>query len=187
MDPLKKPTKDPKKDPPTNGGAVPAPDPSANTQALEAQVKELKEQVAKLTEMAARAQADLQNAKIRLEKDSGEIRKYAAESILRALLPTIDNFQRAFKHLPKELATHDWVKGVAAVELDLIRRTGELGLKRMEAMGQPVDSAQHEILLMGPGKEGDITEIIEDGYTLNGKVLRPAKVKVGDGTGTTVG
>jgi len=59
---------------------------------------------AKLKELAARAQADLQNAKDRMQREGEEIRKYALENTLLSLLPTIDNFQRAFDHLPEELA-----------------------------------------------------------------------------------
>lgn len=147
----------------------------------DAQIKDLTAKLQQMTDLAARAQADLQNAKIRMQKDSDEIRKYASEGFLKKLLPTVDNFQRAFTHLPKDLQAHEWVKGITAIEQDLIRLLSEMGLSKMECLGQQVDTARHEVVTIKPGKEGEIVEVIEDGYELNGKILRPAKVIVGSG------
>lgn len=149
---------------------------------LQGQVQELTAQMQKLTDLAGRAQADLQNAKIRMEKDQKDLGKFATESVLKKLLPVVDNFQRAFQHLPEELKDHEWVRGVATIEQDFMRITNEMGLRKIESRGTQVDTAKHEVLTIGPGKEGEIIEIFEEGYELNGRVLRPAKVKVGDGT-----
>ena len=149
--------------------------------ALEAQVRDLQAQLARLTEVAGRAQADLQNAKTRMQRDGDEIRKYAAEAVIRRLLPVVDNFQRAFGHLPEELKAHDWVKGVQAIEQTLLKELADMGLVKMVTLGQQVDTAKHEVLTVGEGKEGEILEVFEDGYALNGKVIRPAKVRVGGG------
>ncbi|MBI3332402.1 nucleotide exchange factor GrpE [Candidatus Peregrinibacteria bacterium] len=149
--------------------------------ALEGQVAELTTQLKKLTDLAGRAQADLQNAKIRMEKDRDDLGKFATESVLKKLLPVIDHFQRAFQHLPEDLKDHEWVKGVAAIEQDFTRLLSELGLRKIESLGADVDTAKHEVLTIGPGEEGKILEVFEEGYELNGRVLRPAKVKVGDG------
>lgn len=120
-----------------------------------------------------------------MQKDGDDIRKFAAEELLKRLLPTIDNFQRAFQHLPDDLMDHEWVKGITAIEQDLMRKMGEMGLSKMECLGQQVDTARHEVVTIGPGKEGEIITVIEDGYELNGKILRPAKVIVGDGTASS--
>lgn len=151
--------------------------------ALDVQLTELRVQVQKLTEIAARAQADLQNARARIERDAGEMRKYASEMVLQVLLPTIDNFQRAFQHLPQELKGHEWVQGVQAVEQELLRQLSTLGLMRFSPLGQKVDPMRHEVLLTGPGEPGTVTEVLEDGYELHGKILRPARVKAGTGEG----
>lgn len=153
--------------------------------ALEQEVKDLREHLRQMTDIAARAQADLQNAKLRMQKDGEDIRTFAAEAALRKLLPTVDGFQRAFRHLPDDLKNHEWVKGVAAVEQELLRRMGEMGLRSMECRGQQVDTAKHEVVTLGPGKEGEIIDVVEDGYELHGKVLRPAKVIVGGGETAT--
>src|SRR3989338_6207461 len=149
---------------------------------LEAQLKDLTAKLQQMTDIAARAQADLQNAKIRMQKDSGDVRKFAAEAFILTLLPTIDNLQRAFQHLPEEIKSHEWVKGMTAIEQDFLRKMAEMGLMKMECQGQQVDTACHEVIIIGPGKEGEIIDVIEDGYELHGKILRPAKVRVGDGS-----
>lgn len=148
---------------------------------LEAQLKELSEKLRQMTDIAARAQADLQNAKIRMQKDGDDIRKFASEAFLQKLLPTNDNFQRAFKHLPADLRDHEWIKGIFAVSQELIRQLEEIGVKKMETLGKQVDTSKHEVVTIAPGKEGIILEVVEDGYELHGKVLRPAKVIVGNG------
>jgi len=142
----------------------------------------LQAELERFKNLAARAQADLQNAKARVEKESQDLRKYATEGMIQRILPTLDNFQRAFMHIPKEIEGNEWVKGVAAIEQDLMRQMTDAGLMKMDVLGEAVDTARHEIITMGPGEEGKVTEVLEEGYELNGRVIRPAKVKVGDGT-----
>lgn len=162
-------------DPTTNGAVSPN---NAGSNEVEA----LKAELARIKDLAARAQADLQNAKARGERDADDLRKYASEGMIRRILPTLDNFQRAFQHVPEELQSHEWVKGVAAIESDLMKQMTDAGLKRMQSVGMIVDPQLHEVLSMGPGEAEKVTEVFEEGYTLNGKVLRPAKVKAGDGS-----
>ena len=146
---------------------------------LQAEVAGLKQELSKLKDLAGRAQADLQNAKDRLERERQDVSKFALEGTLKRLLPTIDNFQRAFQHLPEDLENHDWVKGVSAIEQELVKQATDLGLKKMEALGASLDPSKHEVLQAGPGEEGKVIEVFEEGYEFNGRVLRPAKVKVG--------
>ena len=148
---------------------------------LEKRIADLTEQLKKATEVASRAQAELQNAKIRLEREAGDLRKFASEAVLLRLLPTIDNLQRALKHLPKELESNEWVKGIVALEQEFLKQVGDMGLKRFESLGQPIDAERHEVLMEGSGKAGTVIDVIEDGYELHGKVVRPAKVKAGNG------
>ncbi len=149
---------------------------------LEAELAAAKEELTRYKDVAGRAQADLQNAKSRLERDASDMRKFAAEQMIRRLLPTLDNFQRAFQHVPDALQKDEWVRGVTAIEQDLLKQLTEAGLKRMQSLGEVADPARHEILILGPGEEGKVTEVLEEGYELHGKVVRPAKVKVGDGS-----
>jgi molecular chaperone GrpE len=161
---------------PTDGAA------GAEVERLRAELAALQAEHDKWKDLAARAQADLQNAKARVEREGADIRKFASEQMIRRILPTLDNFQRAFQHIPAELQSADWVKGVTAIEQDLMKQMADAGLTRMQSLGTVADPARHEILLLGPGDEGKVIEVLEEGYELNGKVLRPAKVKAGDGS-----
>jgi molecular chaperone GrpE len=169
----------------STGASQPADASAQDTSALQARIAELEQQLAEMQrfkDLAARAQADLQNAKARVERESMELRKFATEQLVMRILPTLDNFQRAFQQVPSELQSHEWVKGVAAIEQDLMRQMADAGLARMQSLGTVADTARHEVLTLGPGEEGKVTEVFEEGYELHGKVLRPAKVKVGDGS-----
>ncbi len=150
--------------------------------ALKQEIATLKDELARFKDLAGRAQADLQNAKARVEREGDELRKFASEKMILRILPTLDNFQRAFQQVPSDISSHEWVKGVSAIEQDLMKQMSDAGLKRMQSNGQPVDAARHEILTVGSGPIDTVVEVFEEGYELNGKVLRPAKVKVGDGT-----
>lgn len=149
---------------------------------LRAEAETLRTEAARLKDIAGRAQADLQNAKDRLERERQDVAKFALAGAMTKMLPTLDNLQRAFQHLPEDLKHHEWVKGIVAIEGDFVRVLSELGLKRMESMGQTLDPTRHDVLQTGPGEKDTILEVFEEGYELNGKVLRPAKVRVGDGT-----
>lgn len=174
----------------TGSGTDPLDDAVAKAQgeALTAAQKKIEELTQELEEAkgfkeaAARAQAELQNARMRMEKEAQDIRSYASESVISKLLTTIDNFRRAAEHLPEDIQGHDWVKGVLAIEQEMMRTLSSMGVSRMEALGNPVDPEKHEVLIMGPGEQGKVTEVFEDGYEMNGRVLRIAKVKAGDGS-----
>lgn len=140
------------------------------------------EETAKYRELAARAQADVQNARGRMEREAADARAYASEAVLRALLPTIDSFQRAAQHLPEALSKDEWVKGMLATEQQMLTVFEGMGLRRMASVGQTVDPLCHDVLMTGPGAADTVTEVFEEGYELHGRILRPAKVKAGDGS-----
>lgn len=154
--------------------------PPPTDETTEREIADLKVQIAKLTDLAARAQADLQNAKARLEKQASELGTVMMADFLRKLLPTLDHFQRAFQHLPADLTGHEWVRGVTVIEQDLVQQLEGLGLRRMSSVGQHIDPHRHEVLLTAPGDPGKVIEVVEEGYEFRGKVLRPAKVKAGE-------
>lgn len=152
--------------------------------ALNAENTDLLEQLSelsKLKDLAARAQADLQNAKARLAKQGEESRTFALEGFIRSLLPTLDNLDRAFGHLPIDLQGHEWVAGIEAVDKEFHRILGEAGLSKINAVGSVVDPTLHDVLLTAPGEEEKVVAVLEEGYMLKDRVLRPAKVSVGNG------
>jgi molecular chaperone GrpE len=143
--------------------------------------KDLEAEIARLKDLAARAQADLQNAKARANKEAQDIRTFAAVGVIGRLLPTLDGFTRAIDHLPDDLQNHEWVQGVVNIEKDLTKNLADMGLKKIDALGKDSDPEQHEVLMTAPGEEGKVIEVLEEGYEFKGKVLRPSKVKVGSG------
>lgn len=152
------------------------------TAVLQKKIDELTEQLKKHTDVASRAQAELQNVKARMEREATELRAFAAEGVLRKLLPTIDNLQRALKVVPAGIAKDEWVKGIVAIEQAFLKQVGDMGLKQFESLGKTVDANRHEVLMAAPGKANTVIDVLEEGYELHGKVVRPAKVKVGDGS-----
>ncbi len=160
---------------------------SSSPDPRDGELRQLREKVKTLTDLAGRAQADLQNAKARLSKQATELGSVAVAEFLRTILPTLDAFQRAFQHLPDGLVQDEWVKGVVAIEQGLVRQVEALGLRRMTSVGQPLDPHRHEVLMTVPGDPGTVVEVVEEGYEFRGRVLRPAKVKVGVGSGSGLG
>ena len=108
----------------------------------------------------ARALADLQNYKRRTEEDKAKFVKFANA----------------------ELKGNDWAKRVVQIDQELNKTLTGLGVKRIETVGQKLDTRQHEALMSGPGEKDVVIEEFEPGYLLNDEVIKPAKVKVGDGS-----
>ncbi len=172
---------DPVIPPKVQGGGAPPSSPMPDPAVHQKELERLQKEVQQFKELAARAQADLQNARARMGKEAEEMRVFASELLVRQLLPTIDNLRRACQHLPDDLSSHEWVKGVLSTEQELLRQLKSIGCEPIDALGKPVDPLQHEVLLSAPGEEGKVLEVIEEGYMFRGKVLRPAKVAVGNG------
>lgn len=127
-----------------------------------------------------RAKADLENYRRQVEKDRIDFGKFANENLIVQLLPVLDNFQRAANHLPENLKDDEWVKGITGIEKQFEQILESAGLKKIAAKtGADCDTNLHEAIATGEGESGKILEVIEEGYELNGKVLRAAKVKVG--------
>ena len=177
---MAKPARPSPGDPAKGQGAV-SPPPPPDPAILEKEVWRLHGELQTFKELAARAQADLQNARARMGKEAEEMRVYAAELLVRQLLPTIDSFRRACQHLPQDLAGHEWVKGVLSTEQELLRQLRAIGMEPMDSVGKPLDPLQHEAIFTTPGEDGKVLEVLEEGYLFRGKVLKPAKVKVGNG------
>jgi molecular chaperone GrpE len=135
-----------------------------------------------LTNALARAMADLQNYKRRTEEDQAKFVKFANAELIKVLLPIIDNFDRSTEHLPDDLKNNEWAKGIVQIHDDFLKTLKTVGVKKIKTIGETLNPNLHEGLIAGPGKKDVILEELEPGYTLNDNVIKPAKVKVGDGT-----
>ena len=140
---------------------------------------QLQADLAAMTETAKRALADLQNFKRHAEEERAELQVYANMKLLQALFPALDNFARAFTTIPEELKANEWVKGIEAIEANLLSALTNLGLEIIDPAGLPADPHRHEILMETEGPTGQVVQVFEKGYAFNGKTVRPAKVSVG--------
>lgn len=135
--------------------------------------------VEELTGDLQRLQADFINFKARSEKERVEALKAGREMAVAELLPVFDNLERAFAHTPDELKDHQWVKGINGLEKQLLNVLSDLGLQKIEAIGKPFDPTCMEAV---SSEEGDGEEVVieelQSGYMLDGRVIRPAMVKV---------
>ncbi len=128
-----------------------------------------------------RAKADFINYKKEEFERSQELMRYAKESFLESILPMVDNLCLVQKQMPKELQDDPNVKGLLMVKIQLEDFLKSQGVEAIDAIGKIFDPAVHEIIqgIEAEGKEpGIIVEEVEKGYTINGRLLRPAKVKV---------
>lgn len=140
---------------------------------------DLKNQLEEMTEHAKRAMADLQNLKRRHEEERKLIMTIANIDLIKALLPVMDNMERALAHAPKK--EEKWVEGMKMNITQLKKTLEDAGLKEIEAIGMPFDPELHEALAQGEGEKDIVTEVLEKGYKLGNKVIRHAKVTVGTG------
>lgn len=140
------------------------------------------QKIKELEERYKRVLAELANFQKRAEKDKENTVEQAIGKTALPFLGVYQNFQRALAHLPKHLQNDPWVAGVIATEKHFLKILQEAGIKKIEVQpGDKFNPEKHEAVMTEKNKnykEGEIIEIMEDGFELNGKVISPAKVKV---------
>lgn len=129
-----------------------------------------------------RAAADLANYKRRVEQERAEQRRLARAAFVLSILPVHDDFGRAAETLDGALADDGWVRGVLAIQRKLAALLEGMGVEEIPAAGQPFDPSRHEAVGAAPGPENVCLDVAQRGYSLDGGVLRPALVVVGDGS-----
>src|SRR6266852_6222036 len=141
-------------------------------EALEAKTREAEEHRARYLRPAA----GFDNAR---ERD--DYTRYANESLLRELLPVLDNFERALQSSRNEPAAAAVTAGVELIQRELLRVLEKFGVTPFTSVGQPFDPEKHEAIARVPARghaEGSVVDETARGYLLNGRVLRPAMVTV---------
>lgn len=133
-----------------------------------------------LEALCKRIQADFENYKKRSQKEREEFSKYANVDLILQILPIMDNFQLATKHLPKELKDDNWAQGVLQIEKQFEQVLTAEGIEEIRSIGVQFDPYLHEGIeeVVSAKPKGEVTEEILRGYKLNDKVIRHAKVKV---------
>jgi len=145
------------------------------------ELDKVKAELALMTVTAQRTMADFQNFKRRSEEERRELQVYANMKLLQSIFPAIDNLGRAFNAIPKELKENEWIKGIEAIDANLMTALENLGLEPINETGVAVDPHLHEVLMEANGPKGEIIQIFEKGYSFKGKTIRAAKVQVGNG------
>lgn len=153
----------------------------------------LEEELAKAKDHLLRALADTENTRKRALKEREDATKYAISSFARDLLDFADNFHRALESIPDELKNADErisnvISGIEAMEKEFLRVFEKNGIRKIEPLDQIFDPNFHEVLFETPGTGkpgGTIIQVIEAGYMIKDRLLRPARVGVAksDGTG----
>jgi molecular chaperone GrpE len=140
----------------------------------------LEQQVAELTEALQRERADATNIRRRHDEQVAGLKDMVKANVVRDLLPVIDNFERALKHVPTELEGNDYIKGVQGVVKQFEKTLTDLGVERIKTTGEPFDPRHHEAISMedGDGTEEVVSEELQAGYKLGDEVIRHAMVRV---------
>lgn len=140
----------------------------------------LERQVGELTEALQRERADSVNLRRRHDEEIAGLRIRVKANVVRELLPVIDNFERALKHVPAELVDNDYVKGVQGVVKQFEKTLGDIGVERIKTTGEAFDPSFHEAVSMdeGEGSAEVVSEELQSGYKIGDDVIRHAMVKV---------
>jgi molecular chaperone GrpE len=142
--------------------------------------KELEEKVAELTDALQRERADVINVRRRHDEQIASLKTIVKAGVVRDLIPVIDNFERALKHVPKELEGNDYIKGVKGVVKQFEKTLEDIGVKRIKTVGEVFDPVLHEAVSMedGDGATEVVSEELQAGYKLGDEIIRHAMVRV---------
>jgi molecular chaperone GrpE len=150
---------------------------------FEAVVSELNLKVADLNDKHLRLSAEFDNYRKRTLKEKMELTKTAGEGILKAILPVVDDFERAMAHIDDAKDLQAVKDGVTLIYNKFNEFLNNQGLKAIEAKDAPFDTDLHEAITKIPvpseQMKGKVIDCVEKGYTLNDKVIRFSKVVVG--------
>lgn len=146
---------------------------------LRARLAEEKEKAQSYLSNWQRAAADYQNFKRRVEQERSEVGRLANASLVINLLPLLDDLERALRTVDTKLAGLTWIDGIWLIYRKFQAVLENAGVKEIAAEGQPFDPNVHEAISEAPGEEGKVVSVVQKGYTLGDRVLRPAMVIVG--------
>lgn len=151
--------------------------------AAEKALEETKSKLAELNDKHLRLQAEFDNFRKRTAKEKLDLTVTASENVIKDILPVLDDFERALQNMEKNGNESD-IQGVTLIYNKLKDSLKKKGLEEIEAMEAEFNTDEHEALTMVPApsedKKGKVLDVIQKGYKLNGKVIRFARVVVGN-------
>jgi molecular chaperone GrpE len=163
-----------------NGGTDAATQPMNEVEALKARLQAAEQQRDEYLALVKQTRADFENYQKRAQRDLATERRYAQTPLAGDLLPALDNLERAIAS-SQASDNSSLTQGVALVHnqlLDVLRRHG---VKRIEAQGQPFDPNLHQAVMQQPSSDHPpqtVLQVLEPGYMIHERVLRPARVIV---------
>ena len=156
-----------------------------DVEGLRARLEEEKQRAGKHHESWQRAAADYQNYKRRMEKERSEVARLASASLVFNLLPLMDDIERALRNVDAKLAGLTWIDGIWMIYRKFEAVLQNTGVTEIEADAQQFDPTVHEAISEAPGEEGKVISVVQKGYKLGDRVIRPAMVIVGKGESET--
>jgi molecular chaperone GrpE len=150
-----------------------------NHQTLEEELAKVRLEMDQFRSLLQRAHADFSNYRRRIEDEHEDLIKRANASLILQILPVLDDFQRALVDLPEDASMSRWVQGVRLIQRSLQSLLESSGLSKIESIGRGFDPWEHEAVSFEETDMLDdeiVTNVIREGYSLNGKVLRPSQV-----------
>ena len=147
---------------------------------LSTKIKELEAKIAELTNGWQRTQADFVNYKKQVNDERTTLLKSANYEMIYQLLPVLDNFQLAARHLPREFENNNWAMGIKSIKKQFEQILKDEGLEIIESVGTNFDPNIHEAIEQVESNKphGQIIEEVLSGYKFGHQIIRPAKVKV---------
>jgi len=179
---------------PTDSGterAAEAPPDQAAPEASDAKIVELETELAATKDRMLRALAEVENVRRRAERERQDMAKYANTAFARDMLAVADNLRRALAAMPSGEADErmrSFVVGIEMTEREMLNALDRNGVRPIAAEGQKFDHNLHEALfeVEDPAKPaGTVVQVLETGYTINDRLLRPAKVGISRGGAAT--
>lgn len=158
---------------------------AAVNDSLEEKIKRLESEVAEAKDRHLRAVAEMENLRKRFERERADEKKYAITRFARDLTPVVDNFARALKAVTAEQRDNPSVRslldGVELTERELLAALERNGVKRIVPKGEPFNPNFHQAVAEVPMEgavPGSVIEVVEAGYVLEDRLLRPAMVVI---------
>lgn len=164
--------------PDAGGDTASVSEPAALRESVSAERDRLAGEKAELHDRLLRRQADFENFRRRVERERRELLEFAGMESVRALLPVVDDFERALKI---ECADKEYARGMDLIYQRLFEALGKLGLEPLAAVGQPFDPNLHHAVEMAQTEDAEDHTVLEEfqrGYNFRGRLLRPSMVKV---------
>ncbi len=170
--------------PPAEGPPAAEPraeDEPADADGLRAKLADEREKAQSYLSSWQRAAADYQNLKRRMQEERSEVGRLANAALVINLLPLVDDLERALRTVDSKLAGLTWIDGIWLIYRKFQQVLENAGVREIPADGLPFDPNVHEAISEAPGEEGKVVSVVQRGYLLGDRVVRPAMVVVGRG------